>query len=440
MDGSVRARRIVALALAAFATLQPVVARAALANDHLVDAMVIGALPAEIEQSTVDATLESEERTCAAEGATVWFSFTAAADTDLIVDTYGSDFDTVLAIYRGASYGDLRMIACSDDYYSDRTSAARVGIAAGTRLLIQVGGYATTAPLSSDVLPASGNLELTVWSPGAPQFYTPPLNDDLTDAAVVPSLPYTHEQYIDTASIEVGEPDRCLRSILGLPTGTSDVTTWYRYTSPRRQALEAWIYQWFNAGYLGVYEETASGPAFISCSGEQDDIGDFRWLRLDARAGATYLFQVISDPYYQNPIGFGIWPYPDGDLSVEDLTVSPHPGLVTQDSRRISFDIVLTGPRRASTGWIVETCSTTGPLACYVLSEGEIDLIADDRGRRSIDVDWTPGGCVGDVTVRVRLRQIDITDLDGSNDMATTQTEILTGGTARGVCPVHGRI
>lgn len=69
----------------------------------------------------------------------VWYQFTAPVSGLLLVDTFGSDFDTGLAIYTGAC-GALAEVACDDDT-GGMTSQATLPTTAGTTYSILVGGY-----------------------------------------------------------------------------------------------------------------------------------------------------------------------------------------------------------------------------------------------------------------------------------------------------------
>ena len=70
--------------------------------------------------------------------------YVAPANGALSADTLGSDFDTVLAVYRGGALGALTEIACSDD--ADRAggnlrSRLRVTVVAGQTYHLQAAGY-----------------------------------------------------------------------------------------------------------------------------------------------------------------------------------------------------------------------------------------------------------------------------------------------------------
>ncbi len=46
---------------------------------------------------------------------TVWYRYTAPSAQPLIIDTMGSDYDTVLVVWTG-SRGSLTSVACNDDF------------------------------------------------------------------------------------------------------------------------------------------------------------------------------------------------------------------------------------------------------------------------------------------------------------------------------------
>src|SRR5512135_1680398 len=71
------------------------------ANDNLASAQVLDGPMGNVTGSNVGATKEDWEPDHAGVtgGASVWFSWTAPADDDMVFDTDGSDFDTVLAVY-----------------------------------------------------------------------------------------------------------------------------------------------------------------------------------------------------------------------------------------------------------------------------------------------------------------------------------------------------
>lgn len=113
------------------------------ANNQFSCATTIGARPYTTTQSTNGATLESgEPRPCGSIGDTVWFKWTPTASGTFTVDTRGSNYDTVLAIYTGSSVTGLTNLNCNDDIGGgDYDSSITRSFTAGVTYRIQVGGY-----------------------------------------------------------------------------------------------------------------------------------------------------------------------------------------------------------------------------------------------------------------------------------------------------------
>jgi len=71
-------------------------------NDNLSSPTIINSLPSTITQSTRGATIEAGEPTYpigSNNGSSVWFSFKPASTGNFSIDTYGSDYDTVLHVF-----------------------------------------------------------------------------------------------------------------------------------------------------------------------------------------------------------------------------------------------------------------------------------------------------------------------------------------------------
>jgi len=74
----------------------------------------------------------------------IWYCYTATCTGDVTVSLAGSSFDTMLAVYDGCkcypTFNDL--IECNDDTANSYQSAVTFAAVAGSRYLIEVGGYA----------------------------------------------------------------------------------------------------------------------------------------------------------------------------------------------------------------------------------------------------------------------------------------------------------
>ena len=110
---------LAAFALAAFLwlSLGDTASAAAPANDDFANAAALTGLPANATGTNMDATTESgepEHVDVTPAGHSVWWSWTAPSDGDVTVDTCGSDFDTLLAVYTGDSVEALTPVAFND--------------------------------------------------------------------------------------------------------------------------------------------------------------------------------------------------------------------------------------------------------------------------------------------------------------------------------------
>lgn len=191
---------------------------AAPANDDFASAEVLAGASGSTSGTNVDATLEAGEPDHGASGgdASVWFTWTAPADGVLTLDTCtGTDFDTVLAVYTGATLGSLNLEAESDDYCG-LASGVPLDVTSGTTYQIAIDGYKDL-----DDITATGSYTLT-WALGAT--LPSPANDDFADAELLSGASGSVSGSTQWATAEPGEPDHA-----GYPAQSS---VWYRWTAP----------------------------------------------------------------------------------------------------------------------------------------------------------------------------------------------------------------
>ena len=125
-------------------------------KDDFDGALVIGAIP---YLHTTDTTTETSAlddppvTNCnlGAGSATIWFKYTSPSIQPIYIDTYGSDYNTFIAVWRG-SRGNLTPIACNDNVGNGLQSAV-VLPAENNTYYIEVGQ-------SGSAVPAGGNLQL----------------------------------------------------------------------------------------------------------------------------------------------------------------------------------------------------------------------------------------------------------------------------------------
>lgn len=161
----VRRIAIVAMLLSVF-VLSPhayaAPSRSAPANDDFVNAQALADSAGTISASNVSATKEAWESGYAhagnSGGASIWFTWTASTSQTVSIDTSGSDFDTLLAVYSWPdSSNPLVDVASNDDAGGGlRTSSVTFDASSGVVYYIAVDGYNG----------ATGNVVLN-WGPAA---------------------------------------------------------------------------------------------------------------------------------------------------------------------------------------------------------------------------------------------------------------------------------
>ncbi|MFT5126598.1 MAG: hypothetical protein ACI8W8_000193 [Rhodothermales bacterium] len=138
-------------------------------------------------------------------GASLWYAFTAPAAGQVTVDSIGSDFDTVLAAYKGAAIDSLALLAENDDS-SGRQSQIRFFVSAGDLIYIAVDGWKS----------ATGTITLN-WSYSFTG--TPPSLSGVEPFESDFSFPWTHSATpwtIDANSARSADIDNNESSSLGL--------------------------------------------------------------------------------------------------------------------------------------------------------------------------------------------------------------------------------
>ena len=136
-------------------------------NDNFSAAASLRAATGTVFGTNVDATVEAGEpaHTGNAGGASAWYRWVAPYTGVATFDTFGSGFDTLLAVYTGSSVNALTPVASNDDALGFKwTSQAGFPVTAGTAYYVAVDGYndGTNGPargtfaLNWDLAPSAG--------------------------------------------------------------------------------------------------------------------------------------------------------------------------------------------------------------------------------------------------------------------------------------------
>ena len=230
---------------------------------------------------TRNAGIEGDEHSpsCAPLGHTVWFRYTPSADGTASADTVGSDFDTVLGVWRGTSLAGLTEVACSDDIDGaggNRTSRTEFAVQGGQTYYIQAGGYADGASV------AAGSLTLSL-----KQIISAPANDTFGGAVAAAPLPFRDAGADTRGATEAGEPVPACAN-----TGK---TVWYRYAATADTTLAADTSGSTFDTVLAVYRGTSLGSlAPVGCADDIDRPGHnlASHLEFAVTAGQTYYVQA----------------------------------------------------------------------------------------------------------------------------------------------------
>ena len=239
-------------------------------NDDFADAVVAPSLPFADSRRTAGTTTEPDEpAACGFVASSVWYSFTPGTDVTLTADTFGSDYDTILAVYAGDSLADLTAIACNDEYAGTSQSRVSVVASAGTQLYFQAGSlFGDTGDLAFTLAASTG---------------TPPANDRFAAALPVGTRPFTASLSTLDAASEVGEPIAC---------GGIAHTVWYSFTPGASGTITA---NTFGSGYdtvLAAYTGTSlTGLTAIACN-DQAAGGNQSQIAFPVTAGTTVHLQV----------------------------------------------------------------------------------------------------------------------------------------------------
>ncbi len=131
--------------LASSATTPQVVSAVVLSNDNFANRYTISGASVSAAGTSQGATRESGEPAYGGNtgGKSVWWTWTAPASGNVIIDTAGSNFDTLLGVFKGTAVNALTVVGSNDDDWASGVITSKVSFAAtvGTKYQIAVDGY-----------------------------------------------------------------------------------------------------------------------------------------------------------------------------------------------------------------------------------------------------------------------------------------------------------
>jgi hypothetical protein len=199
-----------------------------------------------------------------AAAASVWYRWLPNYTGDAIITTFGSTFDTVLAVYRGSTLNNLASVAANDDTVTTvRWSTVSFRVTNGVPQYVAVDGFGG----------AAGGLALNI---------NPVGNDRFTNCLAIAGGSGSAAGINVGATIEPGEPAQGTHSL------------WYCWTAPTNGSFRFYTHGSSIDTGLAVYRGTAISNLTRIASND-----DARGLKtsaviVDASAGGIYFVAVTS--------------------------------------------------------------------------------------------------------------------------------------------------
>jgi hypothetical protein len=272
------------------------------ANDNCSGATVLpgaGPFPISGTENNIDlATTEAADplQSCSFGGASqdqhsVWFRWTPTSSFQVLADTCGSNFDTVLSAYTGTC-GSFNEIACNDDGASPNcANTLQSGISwaatAGTTYYIEATQW---------VGATGAGLNMTFTLGMAP---TPPANDACASPTILPPagpFPITCNQSTSAATVDPNDP---LQSCSAGGPAQGGATVWFQWTPSQSNAV---LLNTCGSTYdtvAAVYTGTCGSFTEIACDDDSGAAGPCSFtlqsfLTFNAVAGVTYTIEIAS--------------------------------------------------------------------------------------------------------------------------------------------------
>ena len=302
------------------------------ANDGRANAETLTGASGTLSFSTVNATVEEDEPiavSCEYASASVWSTWTAPASGKVTFSTAGSDFDTILGIYR---YDTLAEVAFNDDA-DDSTSRCTFMAQEGQAYYVVIAGY-------ND----SGAAALS-W-----EYVVGPANDDRANAETLSGASGTRSFSTVNATVESGEP-------IVLSCEDSSASVWFKWTAPTSGKA---TFSTAGSGFdtvLGVYRyDTLAEVAFNDDSDDRTSSCFFL-----VQAGQTYY--VVVAGYDGSGAAALSWECVEGGtptFTIED-------GVLTAVELNGAFEVTIPGTVREIGESAFEGCED---LMSVVMSNG----------------------------------------------------------------------
>jgi hypothetical protein len=251
-------------------------------NDAFANAQVLSGSAGAVAGDNSGASKELAEPNHANDigGASVWYQWKAPASGLYTFDTFGSNFDTLLAVYTGNAVNALTVIANSDNAGSSPQSRITFDAKLDTTYFIAVDGKSNGVEQGSGLARSQTGFVLLNWNN-----LPPPVNDNFANAQALTGTSGNATGRNTVASKQGGEPNHA-----GSPGGAS---VWYQWTAP---SSGNFTFNTFGSDFntlLAVY--TGSALTALSQVSSNDDVGGVRQSRVTFNAVAGTVYYIAVD-------------------------------------------------------------------------------------------------------------------------------------------------
>ncbi len=360
-------------------------------NDSCANTRMIAAAPYSNTQVTSSATVDASDPTVGcgngSRAKSVWYGFTAPGNGTLTANTFGSNYDTILAAYTG-SCGTLTPVAgaCNDDTNGTQSRISFTAIAGTTyyflisaysnnggtlvfQLTFQASGPTATPTSTFTPRPPTATFTQTPTStatftlgPPTPTFtqgpptatftntrtFTPApptptrpaglSNDACANAIVISAAPYSGTVSTSSATLDASDP------AVGCGNGSRAKSVWYSFTAPSNGTLTA---NTFGSNYdtiLAAY--TGSCGAFTAVAGacNDDSTGTQSRISFTATGGRTYHFLVSAYSNNGGTLVFQLTFQGTGPTATPTSTFTPQPPMATFTQTPTATETFTPGP------------------------------------------------------------------------------------------------
>lgn len=322
-------------------------------NDLFVDRVPVFGQSAIVVGANSLATDESGEPNHLpnAAGKTIWWSWVAPADGPTTIDTAGSDFDTILAVYVGARVDGLTLIENNNDHDAVRTSQVQFIAEAGVEYQIVVDGFsAATGAIRLELLqtqpqPAGGN-------------------DAFANRFIITGLSAQLSGVNTNATKEVGEPDHA--------DNAGGKSLWWTWTATTNGiAVFTTVGSDFDTMIAAYTGDTISGLSFV---GSDDDNGGNLSSRLTFLAESGRTYQLAVDGFRKE--GSSVTTTAAGNVA---LNLAFTPGEVVVQNDYFTNRVAIVGTNATVIGSNIGASRESGEPSHASLDDG-----------RSVWWSWTP--------------------------------------------------